>query len=312
VSYADLKTRGYAVVPGFLHPEELEALRADYRDLPDAGNQNYAIRLVTPAMIERMTPKLLAAAQQVKEQSGVHTDRVYAGAYFANTAIDFSWHQDHESYFMFQDHYDQLNFWIPLHKPARDKSGICVLDLEDLREKHPEAWEQSVRAGARHYELGPHQTEVRDDSNDKYWTWPFSLEPHARTPELEAGDLLVIRGDMIHRTQDTETERVAVSFRLARSSTFVRRSVLVQGGRGKIRKMLGNWRTYVGIFKCFDEAGKEVLTIEELLALADKLKARAPAVPKTGLRAWLMAGAGQAYLVSRVLTARVRYRFQGT
>jgi hypothetical protein len=311
VSYADLKTRGYTVVPGFLAPEELEALRADYRDLPDAGNKNYAIRLVTQPMIERMTPKLLAAAREVREQSGIHTDRVYAGVYFSNEALDFSWHQDHESYFMFQDHYDQLNFWIPLHKPRRDRSGMCVLDLEDLREKHPEAWQQSVRAGARHYETGPEQTNVRDDSDDRHWTWPFSIEPHARAPEIEAGDLLLIRGDMIHRTQDTDTPRIAVSFRLARGSTELHRSVLMRGGRAKMRKMLGNWRNYVGFLKCFDEAGKEVLTIDELLALADQLKARAPAIPKEGLKARLIAGGGQAYLASRVLAARMGYRLKG-
>ena len=36
------------------------------------------------------------------------------------------------------------------------------------------------------------------------------MEELAVTPHLAAGDLLLMRGDIVHRTQDTDTARVAL------------------------------------------------------------------------------------------------------
>ena len=54
----------------------------------------------------------------------------------------------------------------------------------------------------------------------------------AQTLELDPGDLLLLRGDMIHRTQDTETDRVSLSFRAGNAETAVHRARLADGGPG--------------------------------------------------------------------------------
>ncbi len=87
------------------------------------------------------------------------------------------------------------------------------------------------------------------------------------------GDALVMRGDVIHRTQDTETDRLAASFRVTCSSTPVHRERLLSGGREKLRYIMNNHMLYAGILKCFGDAQTSVLSVGELLESLNRLEA---------------------------------------
>jgi hypothetical protein len=67
---------------------------------------------------------------------------------------------------------------------------------------------------------------------------------------------------VFHRTQDTATDRVAMSVRVAYSNTPVRRSMLAAGGLKKADMMRKNSWTYLRAFGVFDEAGRHELPLK--------------------------------------------------
>merc|ERR1719401_983513 len=69
--------------------------------------------------------------------------------------------------------------------------------------------------GAVQFEVVDGRPFVRDDYRGGSVELPFHLDEIGETPHLRAGDALVMRGDLFHKTQDMETGRVNISFRLA-------------------------------------------------------------------------------------------------
>ena len=95
---------------------------------------------------------------------------------------------------------------------------------------------------------------------------PGGLDALAHTPELAAGDLLLLRGDVAHRTQDTSTARIALSVRATNGAAVVRRSRLASGGVRKALMMARNPQPYSMAFQAFDAAGTDELSVRELAA----------------------------------------------
>ena len=117
-------------------------------------------------------------------------------------------------------------------------------------------------------------------------------------PSSGVGDLLLLRGDMIHRTQDTDTERVALSFRASSSTAIVRRDSLAEGGLYKARMMARNAATSELMFRAFDASGKDELVAHELLAMMRTVTLGQPMTPRQFMR----------YLLSEKLRAGVLAR----
>src|SRR5690349_9606380 len=115
----DLETRGFVHVPRFLSASELEACRADYASQPiDANNRNYAMSTASRQALQPVTERLHDVLALVSAGTDLTVDLILGGTYFATKrGISFSWHQDHESFFIYQNHYDYLNFYIPIVKP---------------------------------------------------------------------------------------------------------------------------------------------------------------------------------------------------
>ena len=97
------------------------------------------------------------------------------------------------------------------------------------------------------------------------------LEELAVAPNLAAGDLLLMRGDIVHRTQDTDTQRVALSWRVANGDTVISRNRLASGCRQKAMMMRKHTAPYHQLFRAFELAGKDELTLRELLALYETM-----------------------------------------
>jgi hypothetical protein len=74
----------------------------------------------------------------------------------------------------------------------------------------------------------------------------------------------LLRGDIIHRTQDTETDRVSLSFRVANAETLVHRSRLADGGPVKALMMMNDAATYERMFRAFDTTNKTAVPFAEL------------------------------------------------
>jgi len=93
---------------------------------------------------------------------------------------------------------------------------------------------------------------------------PKTLDHLADTPMLAAGDLLLLRGDIIHRTQDADTARVALSYRVTSRSVVVSQRRLALGGARKAEMMANNPALYQRLFAAFDEAGRGELSLDEI------------------------------------------------
>ena len=156
-----------------------------------------------------------------------------------------------------------------------------MIPFDVLERESPETFRRVVRGGAtRFVVVGDKQIAVAEDAGTTHVV-PVDIERLAHTPMLDAGDLLLMRGDVIHRTQDTDTERVSLSLRVASTKTVISRTTLADGPLAKARTMVNNPPMYEPIFRAFEDTGKNEMEIGELItwwtAKASSLK---PSDPK--------------------------------
>jgi hypothetical protein len=273
--FKDLETRGFVLVPSFLSQAELELCREDYAKQPvNTGNRNYNLSPVQGRAQEVVQERVREVLALVTAGTDLRANLPIAGSYFATgRGVEFGWHQDHESFFAIQNHYDYLNFYIPILKPQRDKSNLCVIPFDVLERESPRTYKRLVRGGATHFRRLGDRTLVFQDDSGAVHVMDRDLERLAHAPELDPGDLLLLRGDIIHRTQDTETERVSLSFRATSAETLVRRSRLASGGLVKTWMMMNDADTYERMFRAFDAANREAVAYAELKQILEGVRA---------------------------------------
>jgi hypothetical protein len=257
IDYKDLESKGYVVIPAFLSSEELEILRNDISDQDAQGtpkNQNYRLGAISQATLDRFAPKFNEVSTGVRSQTSIQADLLVGGAYFSTEGNQsFGWHQDHESYYLTQNHYHYLNLYMPIIKPDLSKSNLCIIPFDRLKVKSPALYQKIVKNGAARYQVEKNKTTIcNDNEGGKLGILDYSIEDIVETPYLNAGDLLLIRGDVIHRTQDAETLRTALSIRITSSQDKIVKDRLVRGGLKKFHMMLNNIASYQVIFDYLD------------------------------------------------------------
>jgi hypothetical protein len=275
ISWKDLDTKGFLHVPGFLTPDQLEACRADYANKPQGSkNGNFNVPGAGEG-ISALTESVTQALTAVAVNSSVKVDTFIGASYFATKrGVKFNWHQDHESYFLFQTHVNYLNLYIPIVKPRRDKSNLCVIPFDVLERESPDTFRASVFRGATTvHPLGEGQFLVHDDSGAGQAV-PINFDDIAAIPQMDAGDLLILRGDVFHKTEDSDTDRVSLSIRMAHSKTTVSRSKLADGGLLKSQMLVRNMSDFEMIFRAFDVAGKDELPWGELRSFIGEARTR--------------------------------------
>jgi hypothetical protein len=128
--------------------------------------------------------------------------------------------------------------------------------LDRLRESSPDAYSLVAGKGAIgcKYKAGSTTVLLRD-TGAKY-KLDFDIEAIAEAPELAEGDLLLFRGDVLHRTQDRETDRLAVSFRMANTQSVVRREHMLEwGSLEKFVLVMTNHEKYQSVLAALDQYG---------------------------------------------------------
>jgi hypothetical protein len=261
----DLATRGFVVVPGFLDTADLEILRQDFAAQALNLNRNLKTKPVAAGALARIRPKLDAAAAQVRAGGVVRVDTLTDGSYFATgLGVNEMWHQDHESYFLYQEHFHYLNFWIPIEKPDPERTNLCVLPFDALAARHPGA--ALVGNGAAHIATGGGRSTIYLDDRGGSVALDFDVSEIAVVPAVAAGDLVLLRGDVFHRTQDASTRRVAVSFRMINSASIVRKQRYFEGGSVKRWMLLRNPFVYAKAIQYFNEQRRAEISVGELRA----------------------------------------------
>ncbi|MAV27324.1 MAG: hypothetical protein CMQ05_14620 [Gammaproteobacteria bacterium] len=255
--------RGFVHVPGFLDPEETEALAQDYRQ-GQFHRTVYTLGHATPEAIELIGDKIRALLTQFEDVPQFKPSRFGGGAYFATEkGINFGWHQDHESYFINQTHQHYLNIYIPVIKPEREHTNLCVIPIDRFKERSPDAWSVLEWGGAATAKTEGGQTTISNDhAGGLHAELDFELEELCETPELVAGDALLLRGDMFHRTQDNDTERVALSVRAFNPDITVVKEHYEQNCPAK-RWFQANNPMYGAITEAFAE--RDIMILSELM-----------------------------------------------
>jgi hypothetical protein len=267
--WQDMKHKGYVHVRKFLTDAELELLRNDWHErakvIKGSKNDNHPIVDVPQGIIWRFHRKLKAVTEAVHAATGINADADAGGcAYYATAkGINFAWHQDYEPYFVYQQFMEYLNFYIPIVKPDPKRTNLCLISMDHLQAHLPERSAEYVGSGAKCFYIEGDQTRVCYDHGSLEYMLPVNFEEIKVTPELEAGDLLLLRGDVIHRTQDTDTERVSVAFRRTNSSAVISKEKLLAAYAVNREMMHKNWNLYEGLFECFNELKQDEVTARQ-------------------------------------------------
>jgi hypothetical protein len=253
----DLLKHGFTVVKNFLNFTEIESLKNDYNSKKDviSVNDRYHWADLTP----EIRNKVHSLVQLINPEY-----TICMGVYFNNKEINLSWHQDHESFYLWQST-DELVAWIPMHKQHPTLDGISLIDFEELK-KHvsPEIYTQMLgRAGSWFKFLDNGNTMWLDDDTNQQIELPINIDSVGVTPEVEVGDILLFRGDVIHRTQHPTAERVAVSVRCHPKNHVMSKQEFYSGSERKRQNLRTVETFFLPLKQTFDH--NEFVTIEQML-----------------------------------------------
>lgn len=213
----DLQTLGFVVIKKFLSDSDVESLRRHHLD-----QQNQTLVQQAMAILQDKTRALM---QVVRTQTDISVDtlvetrpRYYAtGQPKPDSPRDF-WHQDAEHYFLFQDNYQGLHLWVAIEKPAPNQSGIELISYDRL--SGPYADIASLAKGRGTCEF--RGTEYTDEETGHITTINNDLDGLGQVPNVDVGDLLVMRTDMIHRRQINTGSRISLGLRCVDSNHMIR------------------------------------------------------------------------------------------
>ena len=141
-----------------------------------------------------------------------------------------NWHLDHFSYYLHRDHANWLICYMPVAKPSRQLANLAIIPYDVLAAHDPALHARIHGRGAMRFRCVEEDTfgwfSLRfpgqaidvgdwfaiddDDDGTMGWKIDLDLERHKVVPELEEGDLLIMRADVIHRTNDAGSDRISI------------------------------------------------------------------------------------------------------
>lgn len=225
---------GYAVIENWLSEKEIEILLSEYNTLRQGRDENkdnvFFMTDQILCLIKNKIRNILTMINDKEIEDHLNIDMITPYMLFTNTeTVNFPWHQDHESYWIFQQHKNYLNFYMILEKEDSYKSGLSLIPLNVVKEKFPKnIIEKIVNSGAKEFVVDQGRTIVYDQQVGEEYLLNFNIDDLSFTPKLNRGDLLLMRGDTIHKTQDDETHRIAASIRCTDSTSKITLEHLMQ------------------------------------------------------------------------------------
>jgi hypothetical protein len=263
---ANFARRGFVVLRGYLSAEQrvdvcrdFEAAPEIMRHEPDRGFA-YSFRFAGEALIDALRPQLQQTGRALAGNVGGAIDLLVAAFYFDTAGSSFGlFHQDLDPYWLFGDPTRYVNVYIPILKPDVARSNLDLLPCDAVEPRLPAGWTSA-----------PHQLEpcgdtygARNLSTDATESVGFDVEPLVECPHLAEGDALVVRGDLLHRTQDAATRRVAISFRMVDPGLRVRRGALAAWGAARLRAV-GRSARLLRALSCFDALKTDEVTARRI------------------------------------------------
>jgi hypothetical protein len=230
----ELETDGFVVLKGLVNPgdiphEVVEFIRGTKTNID--GTIWPLPRFPQAAKLEQLLDRTIsdvAARLGISASSGGATSaiRVTEG----KGGLD--WHLDHFNYYYTHNAVDHLTCYLPIFKPVVSAANVAILPYTVLRRVDPATHDrlkgrgavdlvrlsdEAALARARKRVANPSRLAIGDwvvFDNYRLGRRSFKLnldpEAHRVVPQLEIGDFLMFRADVLHRTEDTRTERIAL------------------------------------------------------------------------------------------------------
>ena len=270
VNWSDIQEKGFLIIPSFLSEEDLAVFKQEFEAVQKSNdNHNYNIPAIGEKVMNffRQKKEVLDTLTNA-QKNGIKADIIMSGNYFpARKGQKFHWHQDSDSYYTCQNHYDYLNFYIPIIKPRKEKSNLNIIPFDLMKELDSVWYEKVVKGGAIDYFPKKKTTKVYDDDlkGKTIHVLDFNINDVAVTPHLNAGDLLLMRGDIVHSTQDVDTSRVAISIRAVNGNHELDYDWLIKGTFSKINGLIGYAWMHKYIISVFRKLKKQKIPIRALL-----------------------------------------------
>lgn len=251
INFSLLETNGFLVITDFLCQNVLEQLINKSSNVNKTDNKNYS--LGSFKIIDELKETISATLTEIRKVTTIQADLIpEEGIYFDNQQTNFNWHQDHETYFKWQNCYNNLNFWMPIIKPISNKSGVDVIPFDTLSKHFPNITkEKFIGQGAKRIWTKNNNTLIVDDERGIEYVLPMSLDNLMVTPVLKPGDLLLMRGDCIHRTQDCDTNRIGISVLCVNGDSWITKEKFYSGSdhkRNMINKNLSGFNNLINRF----------------------------------------------------------------
>ncbi|CAB4133534.1 hypothetical protein UFOVP257_256 [uncultured Caudovirales phage] len=259
----DLETKGYVVIPNFLDKTIIDQAIADYNVQKqialDNGFDDRAYKTIYTyiSLISGLDSKIQNLLTELSSQTNI-TANVFRNQceYFDNSYIKFEWHQDHDPYYNWQTGYNSLNLWIPIIKPNTKECGLMVVPHTKIQEFSRSFFKNHIfNSGAKRFEsMSETSCIMNDDESGTTKIVPINFNNLSEVPELGAGDLLLMRNDVLHSTQVGNDHRVAISIRCTDGNTKVYRDkfynqcqikkIIMEKNKGKYQKTFNYFETY--------------------------------------------------------------------
>lgn len=264
--YTTMETSGFCVVKNFLSPDELASICENYSNTPTSPNKNYNVSIPSKVVIDKLVPKLNLLMCEIAKTTNIKATFLTSDTFYIdNKKNNFEWHQDSESYYVFQQSYNYINCYIPIIKETPTMAGLSLVPMDYLAKNHRELFFNVFNRGAQHFIVDGDRTKITDSERDLTYYHNINLDEVSVSPELAAGDLLLLRGDVIHRTQDTSSKRVAISIRYTDGDGTINKEQLFDRlSAQKKATILNNKPRYTRMLNYFETNGNNIATVKDL------------------------------------------------
>ena len=274
-NFKSLEEDGFIVLKNVITEKEIEMAKQIYYESKQSfvlnkftDKNNYTIFSPTHCFSD----KIKTILEKIAQDTPIKVDVVSSsGSYFDTELINLDWHQDHENYFRWQEAYHSLNLWIPIIKPNEDQGGLAVLPMTSLKEKFPEVTETHIIGKGAQLFMPLYAPEAKCKiidkiENSKEQILKENILSCQIFPKIKVGDILIMRGDLIHASNKNQGARVALSIRCFSSNGVINKTEFLKMGQFKKTYMMRNPASYQRHVKKFEEEpNREIFSVLEIL-----------------------------------------------
>lgn len=229
IDLIDFNETGHAVVNNWLSQEECNQFLLDY-DQEHTILSDYNARVASNDILEKFESKILDVCKLVNQSTNTDINSIappqWDGAYWDSDYTNFDWHQDHESTYVFQNLTEYINCYIIIKKEHANFSGLSILPENTLKQEISDEQINFIfnGRGAKHFITNPDNktTVAFDDCTGNEITLDIDINDLAVTPATQTGDLLILKGTSIHKSQLLKKgHRIALSVRCLNENSLL-------------------------------------------------------------------------------------------